>query len=226
MRAVLDGGPHHAYRSFPRSKVLSVSIQAAEENRGSRLWPTSASTATFAIWANGIAPQVGKPTSGPWPTCPPRALLGLPTRPGPRPPKAAHMDMRFPSTPKDGPDPLAECRKAGPELTVCELCAAYLDYAEGYYIKDGRPTDQVGHVRRAIRVVNQLYGHTPPWSSAPRPWRSSATSWSNSTESTPATSDPSATLASRSIRRAMESGGYSSGPSARNWSRLRSNRPC
>lgn len=46
-------------------------------------------------------------------------------------------------------------------LTVVELCAAYLGFAEGYYVKDGRPTDQMGTVRRAIRVAKELYGHKP-----------------------------------------------------------------
>jgi integrase len=49
---------------------------------------------------------------------------------------------------------------AGQELTVLELGAAYLDFAEGYYVKDGRPTDQMGNVRRALRLTKELYGHT------------------------------------------------------------------
>jgi integrase len=48
-----------------------------------------------------------------------------------------------------------------PAFTVLELCAAYLDFAEGYYVKGGRPTDQMNTVRRAIRVVKELYGATP-----------------------------------------------------------------
>jgi len=45
-------------------------------------------------------------------------------------------------------------------LTIVELCAAYLDFAEGYYVKDGQPTNQLDTVRRAIRVLNELYGQT------------------------------------------------------------------
>ena len=56
-------------------------------------------------------------------------------------------------------NPAAPPPSEGRELTVLELCAAYLDFAEGYYVKDGRPTDQMGNVRRAIRVVKELYGH-------------------------------------------------------------------
>lgn len=56
----------------------------------------------------------------------------------------------------DGPFP-----KPDHTMTVVELCAAYLDFAERYYVKDGRPTDQMGTVRRAIRVTKELYAHTP-----------------------------------------------------------------
>lgn len=45
-------------------------------------------------------------------------------------------------------------------LTVLELCAEYLDYARGYYVKEGRPTTQMGNVRRALRTLKGLYAHT------------------------------------------------------------------
>jgi hypothetical protein len=61
--------------------------------------------------------------------------------------------------------------KPGRALTVVELCAAYLDWAEGYYVKDGRPTDQMDTVRRALRVTNELYGHTPAAGFGPRALR-------------------------------------------------------
>lgn len=54
--------------------------------------------------------------------------------------------------------PAAPLSSQGRDLTVVELCAAYLDFAEGYYVKDGRPT-QLHTVRRAIRVTTELYGH-------------------------------------------------------------------
>jgi integrase len=44
-------------------------------------------------------------------------------------------------------------------FTIMELCAAYLDFAEGYYVKDGCLTDQIGNVYRAMRVVKELYAH-------------------------------------------------------------------
>jgi integrase len=47
------------------------------------------------------------------------------------------------------------------DLTVVELCAAYLNFAEGYYRKNGRPTSQVSVIRLAIRPLKELYGGTP-----------------------------------------------------------------
>lgn len=44
-------------------------------------------------------------------------------------------------------------------LTVFELVAAYLDYAEGYYQKNGQPTRSLYNVKLALRVVKDLYGH-------------------------------------------------------------------
>lgn len=52
-------------------------------------------------------------------------------------------------------------RSKGQSMTVMELCAAYLDHAEGYYVKDGRPTAQMGNVHRALRLLKGLYGHSP-----------------------------------------------------------------
>jgi hypothetical protein len=47
------------------------------------------------------------------------------------------------------------------ELTVVELCAAYLDYAEGYYRKHGQPTRSLDNIKRGIKAVKDLYGHQP-----------------------------------------------------------------
>jgi hypothetical protein len=52
-----------------------------------------------------------------------------------------------------------------PGLTIVELCAAYWDFAERYYVKNGRPTDHVWIVKRAIGVVRDLYASNP-WCSA------------------------------------------------------------
>jgi integrase len=45
-------------------------------------------------------------------------------------------------------------------LTVVELAAAYLDYAESYYVKNGRMTSQVNCVKLATRKMEELYGRT------------------------------------------------------------------
>jgi len=46
-------------------------------------------------------------------------------------------------------------------LLVVELAAAYWQFAEGYYRKDGKPTDHLFCVRRALSLLRQLYGTTP-----------------------------------------------------------------
>jgi hypothetical protein len=48
-----------------------------------------------------------------------------------------------------------------PGITVVEIVAGYLDYADGYYRQNGRPTSQVHIVRQAMRPLRELYGHTP-----------------------------------------------------------------
>ncbi len=50
----------------------------------------------------------------------------------------------------------------GDELTVVEVCAAYLDHAERYYVqKDGTPTGQQGRVKAALQGVQDLYADLP-----------------------------------------------------------------
>jgi integrase len=46
-------------------------------------------------------------------------------------------------------------------ITVVELCAAYLRWAEGYYRKNGRPTRSIERVRLAMAALRQTYGDTP-----------------------------------------------------------------
>jgi integrase len=48
-----------------------------------------------------------------------------------------------------------------PKLTVVELCAAYLDFADGYYRRNGQPTRTIQGIRAAIRAIKSLYGETP-----------------------------------------------------------------
>jgi len=46
-------------------------------------------------------------------------------------------------------------------LTIVELCAAYLDFAETYYRKNGGITRSVDQVRRAVQITAEYYGRTP-----------------------------------------------------------------
>jgi hypothetical protein len=46
------------------------------------------------------------------------------------------------------------------DITINEVMLAYLRHAEGYYVKDGSQTAQVDGVKRSIRVLRELYGHT------------------------------------------------------------------
>lgn len=48
---------------------------------------------------------------------------------------------------------------SGPtDLTVNELVLAYLDFATGYYVKNGEPTGEMPNIKDAIRRVAELYG--------------------------------------------------------------------
>ncbi len=46
------------------------------------------------------------------------------------------------------------------QLTVVELCAAYADFAAGYYRKDGRPSGHLPQVKSSLKLIRDLYGHT------------------------------------------------------------------
>ncbi|MDY0169431.1 MAG: site-specific integrase [Thermoguttaceae bacterium] len=46
----------------------------------------------------------------------------------------------------------------GPDYTVVELAAAYLDHAEGYYRKHGEPTETLGEVKRSLTLLSDHYG--------------------------------------------------------------------
>lgn len=43
-------------------------------------------------------------------------------------------------------------------LTVNHVILQFLDYAEGYYVKHGRPTDEVRIYKDALKVLVPLYG--------------------------------------------------------------------
>ena len=46
------------------------------------------------------------------------------------------------------------------DLTIAELCNAYLSWAKGYYRCDGRPTGQIEVVKLTIRRLRENYGAT------------------------------------------------------------------
>ena len=47
-----------------------------------------------------------------------------------------------------------------PDLTVHELAAHYLKFADGYYLKNGQPTTEPVDIGFSIKPLRQLYGHT------------------------------------------------------------------
>jgi hypothetical protein len=50
--------------------------------------------------------------------------------------------------------------RRGNDLTVAELGAAYWNWAEGYYQKDGQPTKSLDRIRLAVRLLRIHYGPT------------------------------------------------------------------
>ncbi|HOW71368.1 MAG TPA: tyrosine-type recombinase/integrase [Phycisphaerae bacterium] len=54
------------------------------------------------------------------------------------------------------------------DLTINELFLAYWNFAEGYYVKNGRPTGELHNIRDACRPLNDLYGATPIREFGPR----------------------------------------------------------
>ncbi len=53
-------------------------------------------------------------------------------------------------------------------LTVGELILAYFQFAQGHYVKNGRPTSEQGCLKQALRPVRKLYGSTPAAEFGPR----------------------------------------------------------
>jgi integrase len=46
------------------------------------------------------------------------------------------------------------------DLTVNELILTYLRFADGYYVKNGKPTSEPASIRESVRPLRQLYGDT------------------------------------------------------------------
>ena len=62
------------------------------------------------------------------------------------------------SAPESEPEP--EAPTVG-WITVVQLCAAFLTFAEGWYRKDGEPTTQLGHVKQHIGILVDHFGKLP-----------------------------------------------------------------
>lgn len=51
--------------------------------------------------------------------------------------------------------------KAAVAITVNELILGYIGFADGYYVKNDKPTAEPTHIRLAARPLRRLYGLTP-----------------------------------------------------------------
>ena len=61
---------------------------------------------------------------------------------------------------------------AATEITVVELAARYLQHAESYYQKDGKPTREAANIRIVLRNLCELYGRTNAVDFGPRALKS------------------------------------------------------
>ncbi|NLS96301.1 MAG: hypothetical protein GXX96_29530 [Planctomycetaceae bacterium] len=57
-------------------------------------------------------------------------------------------------------DPEPEAPKVG-WITIVQLCAAFLRFADGWYRKDGQPTTQLGHVKQHVKILVDHFGKLP-----------------------------------------------------------------
>ncbi len=55
---------------------------------------------------------------------------------------------------------------SGPSVNA--LLLAYLDFAEGYYARDGEPTQELTDVKASLKPVRELYGATPAAAFGPK----------------------------------------------------------
>ena len=51
-------------------------------------------------------------------------------------------------------------RQTNRSITLMELCAVYWDFAKGYYVKNGKPTDELPGTKTALRILKETYGKT------------------------------------------------------------------
>lgn len=53
-------------------------------------------------------------------------------------------------------------------ITINEICLGYLRFAEGYYVKGGKPTDELAGIRAALKPLVALYGFFPACEFGPK----------------------------------------------------------
>ncbi len=51
-------------------------------------------------------------------------------------------------------------RQAKQSASVTEVVVAYIEFATGYYRKNGKPTDELRLIKAALKIVRELYGRT------------------------------------------------------------------
>ena len=61
------------------------------------------------------------------------------------------------SQPGTQPDPNGT---KGVELTINELLVAYWEFAEQYYVKNGKPSGELEPIRQSLKPLTRLYGKT------------------------------------------------------------------
>lgn len=61
---------------------------------------------------------------------------------------------------KPGPPSAGTTRASLAGLTVSQVLLAYWQFAQGYYVRDGRPTSELAGMKDALKPVRELYGRT------------------------------------------------------------------
>src|SRR5690349_16713380 len=59
------------------------------------------------------------------------------------------------------PPTTQEAKPQSEVLTVAELILRYYRHCERYYVKGGKPTNQVKIIRQSLKVLRDLYGSQP-----------------------------------------------------------------
>lgn len=54
-----------------------------------------------------------------------------------------------------------QAQQPDPGLTVNELISAYLSWADGHFLKNGKPTSEIHCLKSAVKPLVELYGFTP-----------------------------------------------------------------